>query len=468
MSDITIGGSALPSPLRGAESAAETAGARGALGGRSVEAGAAPSSRISFLKSLSLQARGLFHFRARRAEAAPSLISESLAETRGGRDAGETLALSLKRGFRAENFLHEIHKSAVMETGAQASAQDYEKHYLAALAEGLEGLRDRDLLRLHGKLNGKMGHALRAAAHRAGEDGLPIETDKARGEALREEMRGLSHRMEDWDVMARIEMKRRSLGKMQKKGLDLEGKMGRNEGAEKLLQRFGRAHLSNISAGAGEVPRAEKEKIEKDFAFLAKEAVRSAAPEDHGSPSSKPLAVTEDYLTDAIRQDVRLQGSGGAPDRSLLPGRKDLMSRREISDAVLDYCGGNRDQALRLSQLLNQKSIAPLFLMIVNGSFIKNPYGAAAEGGFLDGEKEKSFTLSREADGAMRIAFRQSVNPQFTATPDGEMLPLDDKKSRITAEYEARLPAAAGEPAQLLSLRYASHLSIGESSRAFA
>ncbi len=465
MTDITIGAGSPASPLRGSGAAGASA-APPALGGRAVEVAPAPSSRLSFLKSLSQHARDLFGFKARRAEAARPAVSDALAQTQGGSAAQDALALCLKRGFRPEDLLKETHKSAVIESRAQGAAKDYQKNYLAAIAEGLEGVKDRDLLRLHAKMNGKAAHGLRAALHRAGEPGNAVKTDRPppREKALGLEMQALSKRMEDLDLMVRIEMKRRDLGDRQKAPMEMGKEVGGSEAAEKLLQSFAEAQLSKISAGEGDVPQGEREKIEEDFRLLAKEAPLEAAPEDHSDPDSPPLAVTETYLTDAIRQDVQVEVGGQS--RPLLEARDGSLTRREISNALLNLCGGNRDQALRLSHLLNQKAIAPIFLMTVNGSLIPNPYGAAAEGGFIDGEKDKSFALRREADGAMRIHFQQIMNPQFTNTLQGEMLPLDDKKSRIMVEYEARLPARQSAPAEILALRYQSHLSIGESARA--
>ena len=442
----------------------KTTGAQSLLGSRRVEVQSSGKSHLSSLKHHFTNFKSLFQRKVSAPAMAQTNPSRAQTEAPSAKKSAEaSLALWQQPGLRAGALLQDAHQSAVILSHAGKEAANYHQDYVAGLKEGVSKLDDRALLQLHGKLNSREAQNLRSGLHLLGTrgvaDNLPTAMDAHQARAMQNEVDATSRRVDKMDRTIREEMRSRGMGHEERAHPKKWEAFGNNKKTENILKNFVEKNLSGMTADGGAFPEKFQTQMREDFAVLAKEAPQVAARLKEGDSSSKKLAVADIFLTDAMRQTMTLDEGKGAPPSSLKKmGIESGSERQNISDAMVSFCGGNEEQALRLSNITNQKGLFKFYTIMMNQDLVRPPYEDLERGSPMIGSADHDFALKREEGGAVRIEARMRLSIKYVQGQTGALKSIDENKSSMQANFVARLPAEAGAPAELLDMHYASHL----------
>ncbi len=436
---------------------------------RSVEV--ARSDRVHNVNSQPLgrrfSPRSLFSRQARLlGESAQRSNLESTGLTgKDGQQDGAQLLEVFRSGTR-ETFLRTAHDSAINPDVQHEEVTKYGGDLYVSFHEGLTKMTDKDVLKLYKKLNRRDMKELRAGLKLASEqDGLSLGVRKEFGFTLRH--------LEVLDrlILAEVSLRRSLVEDFPEppRGERISKK------TRNILARFGEELVPHISSSSGAVPASIAARFEEDFTKLAHEFEegvpnKKAGKEGgichlrRGDASSEELNVSEIYITDFARMPKRFDDGHRVVTNHEL--RWNFQNRKEISDHLTQFCGGDANQARRVSSLLSQQALAGLYKLQHSGELAPHPEIDQDQVGPIDGFNGNNYfshTITRLENGDVRVGVSKLMEPSVfeQMSEDGpKALPIGGKKSLLRLDLDVLVPLKRSAPPKITEFRHSSHIVI--------
>ena len=380
---------------------------------------------------------------------------------RNGEQDGAAL-VNILRGGKADSILRAVHDTAVNPDIRQGEGVGYNRDLYLSVHEQLGTMKNTDLLKLYKTLNGKEMTQLRA--------GLKADQNEATL-GVKKEFSLTSRHLESLTklVQAEIGLKRALINDFPAPPLDQEI----SEEAKNTLQQFEGEIAPHISSSSGDVPSSVLELMQNDFTKLAHESEAGLPDKSinkeggicHLEPEnskSEELNVSEIYIADFHRMEKHFDDGEQVMSNHQLGWES--RDRKEISDHITEFCGGNVNQARRVSALLSQQAVAGLYKLQYGGELASYPDptgGQKTKWDGFEGEKEVAQTITRLGNGDVRIRTRQTFEPFMFSQFAGEhikYLPVSDKKSLMRVDMDVVVPAPRSAAPQITHFSHASHI----------
>ena len=393
---------------------------------------------------------------SRKVKVSPS----GLASSKGVKDGAALV--NILRGGKADSILRAVHDTAVNPDIQQGEGVGYNRDLYLSVHEQLGTMKDAKLLKLYKTLNGKEMTELRA--------GLKADQNEATL-GVKKELSLTSRHLESLTklVQAEIGLKRALINDFPAPPPDQEI----SEDTKDILQQFEGEIAPHISSSSGDVPSSVLELMQNDFTKLAHESEAGLPDKSinkeggicHLEPEnskSEELNVSEIYIVDFQRMEKHFDDGEQVVSNHQLGWES--RDRKEISDHITEFCGGNANQARRVSALLSQQAVAGLYQLQYGGELAPYPNptgGQKTEWDGFEGEKEVVQTITRLGNGDVHIRTRQTLEPFMFNQLAGEhikYLPVSDKKSLMRVDMDVVVPAQRSAAPQITHFRHASHI----------
>ncbi len=373
--------------------------------------------------------------------------------------------------LRPRQTLQLLRKTALISDNASPEVRKSQAQFTAAFKEQLGAMSDRELRLLDRRLNGRDMRQLRSGLLRAAQDGMVFTGNPAENRALNREISALSAHAETLSGLVRQACEARNLGPFARPASVAPAGAARNwKDRAKLgrqIQSLADDIAGQITVSRGLAPPAFQDAIQAEYEDISAKAPAQAATrvaEDH-SPEAERLAVPDIFIKDFFRLDKRFDAGDGARPlpTAQASGLEHAGQRREISDFLLAYCKGNRDQCLRLASLTNQEAFARIWGNFAKTGIISPPPGLKHAGQIFYGTSVAAqCDLTRAANGDIKanMTLDLYVNMIDHADPQGrrDTARPDDRKSAIHCTFNVTVPARPGAPPRLGPIGYESHL----------
>ena len=380
---------------------------------------------------------------------------------RNGEQDGAAL-VNILSGGKADSILRAVHDTAVNPDIQQGEGVGYNRDLYLSVHEQLGKMKDAKLLKLYKTLNGKEMTQLRAGL-KADQNEAPL--------GVKKEFSLTSRHLESLTklVQAEIGLKRALIDDFS--ALSPDQKISKK--AKNTLQRFEKVIAPHISSSSGDVPSSVLELMQNDFTKLAHES-EAGLPDksinkeggichlDPENNQSEELNVSEIYIADFHRMDKHFDDGKQVVSNHQLGWES--RDRKEISDHITEFCGGNANQARRVGALLSQQAVAGLYKLQHIGELAPYPDltgGQKTKWDGFEGEKEVAQTITRLGNGDVRIRTSQTFEPFMFSQFAGEQikyLPVSDKKSLMRVDMDVVVPAQRSAAPQITHFRHASHI----------
>ena len=223
---------------------------------------------------------------------------------------------------------------------------------------------------------------------------------------------------------------------------------------QRLLFGFFGEQDKKVSAGQGDM----KERLALEWGETVSSDYQHtrAAPVDptKNPDSQEELAVCEIFLSDFYRNTFSFEDAHeGKTAQHVVPSRGRLHTdpalRKEISDMMLNYCGGDRTQAVRLSMALSQTALmgpTKEFAVVAQGrdNLLTTPV-PENDGVLLttgDTLERRAFSVKRRENGDVRVHLGQRLpfNSAFGLGAGSPLYLVDKKASAVVYDMEGVIP----------------------------
>ena len=427
--------------------------------------------------------RRRFGYPLRGAALRPTQVSQGLAPPAdappAARHSGALLQALLKPRMDTSQIVESLY-----EAGSESGlVEDLSKHYQADFAvaqdQFLDQMDNETLVRLHNRLNSREILRLRATGRYAANGTLKgLSTDPEKNQFFSDQVMHMGIRLNLLEIGIRERLDKAGYTFVEKK-IPLYTKEEQiPSSVRRMLSAFFREQDKKVSVGRGDM----KERIGPEWCETTStgyEHTRPAPVDPYQTTHpGETLAVSETFLVDFYRTRFVFQGAQGEKTaQELVPAQgrhiTDPDLRQEISDMMLNYCGGDRTQAVRLSMALSQSAAAAPMALFAGASqkgdgLISVPLPKGQDFVFItdDSLNRRMLSVQKKENGDIQVRWRQHL--PFSAVvgmgTGSSMYRVDKKASALVYDLEGVIPKTTSEgeekPSVLESATYKYVLSV--------